>query len=105
MSEFNNIILSKVEKIESDVDAVKVAITENTLDLKYHIKRTDELQNLVEEFGEIIKPLHAEHVGKEAVKKYKQELKQDLVYKLKLPGYIVAALASLGAIMAWLGSK
>lgn len=105
MTELNTIILSKVEKIESDISDIKVTTAENTSDLKHHIKRTNDLQEIVEDLHTIVTPLHEKFVSERAVEEFKKKQKEDLIYKLKLPGYIVAALIAIGTILTWITRK
>jgi len=105
MSELDTIILTKIEKVESDLGDIKVAVAENTNDLKHHIKRTDELQSIVEKFSEVITPLHTDYVSKKAVEEFKKKQREDLIYRLKLPGYIVAAAMAIGTAIAWIMRK
>lgn len=98
-------ILNKMENVEKDISSIKddtteikIAITRNTKDLEHHIKRTDELQDMVT-------PLYKDFIAKQAVTKYKKEARADLLFKLKLPGYIVAALVAVGTLLAFLMSK
>lgn len=102
MSDIIPVILSKTEKIEADVTNIMVAVTENTVDLKHHIKRTNDLQAIVEDLHTIVTPLHEEFVARKAVEKYKEETK---THKMKIPAtiyYIVATMIALGTITAWL---
>ena len=105
MSEIEQLILNKVEKIEDEVGDIKVAVTKNTADLAYHIKRTDDLQVVVENFSNLISPLHEAHVANKAVDEFKKKQREDLLYKLKIPGAIVSALAAIGVILTWLLNK
>lgn len=112
MSELNTIILTKVEKIESDISDIKVATVENTSDLKHHIKRTNDLQEIVEDLHTIVTPLHEKFVSEKAIEEFKKkqeelkkQQKEDLIFKLKLPGYIVAALVAIGTLLTWITRK
>lgn len=105
MSEFNTLIITKLEKVESDIGDVKVSVTENTADLKHHIKRTDDLQEVVENMKELVNPLYQDFISKKAVENFKKTQRDDLVYKLKLPGYILTALVALAGVLTWLGHK
>lgn len=105
MSELDTLIITKLEKVESDLGDIKVSVAENTNDLKHHIKRTDDLQDVVENMKELVNPLYQDYISKKAVEDFKKKQREDLIYKLKLPGYIVAAFAAVGAILAWLVHK
>lgn len=88
--------------MEDDITDIKVTLTENTKDIKHHISRTDGLQDLTEELQKIVQPLYEEHIAKKAIAEYRKKQREELIYKLKLPGYIAAALAALGTILAFL---
>lgn len=105
MSELDTILLTKIEKIDSDVSDVKVDIAKIQVDVEHHIKRTDGLQDITTELHTIVQPLYQEYMAKKAVDDYKKRTREDLIYKLKLPGYIVAALAAMGTALAWIMSK
>jgi len=105
MSELNTLIIQKLENVESDISDIKITMAENTADMKYHIKRTDGLQEMVTDLNQIVQPIYQEHIAKKAIDEYKKKAREDLIYKLKLPGYIVAALAALGTALAWIMSK
>lgn len=105
MSELDTLILTKLESVESDVSDIKVAIVQNTSDLQHHIKRTDDLQVIVEDLNKIVNPLYQEFISKNAIEVYKKSRREDIIYKLKLPGYIVAALAAIGTALAWIMRK
>lgn len=99
------IILTKAEKIEADVMDIKVTIAANAADLKYHIKRTNDLQTIVEDLHRKVEPLYVAEQTKIAIEHYKKNSRADLIYKLKLPAYIVAALTAIGTALAWIMSK
>lgn len=101
MSEIQNLMLSKIDKMETDIGDIKVTIAENTTDMKHHIKRTDDLQLIVTEVQQLVTPIYQEHIAKKAIEDYKKKQREELVYKLKLPGYIAAALAAIGTIAAF----
>jgi hypothetical protein len=105
MSELDTLILTKLEKVETDVGDIKISIAKNTTDLEHHIKRTDDLQVIVEDLSKIVDPLYQEHISKKAVEDFKKKQREDLVYKLKLPGYVLAALAALATFVTWLVHK
>lgn len=86
--------LTKIDEIRKDMTEVKVTLARNTESLEHHVARTDQLQ-------EMVTPVYQDFIAKKAVKEYKEEWRKDFVYKLKLPGYILAAMASAGAIWAW----
>jgi len=104
MSELDK-IYDKVVKIDSDVGDLKIAVADNTNDLKHHIKRTDDLQAIVEGLHQIVTPLHEDYVSKRAIEAYKKEQREEISHKMKLPSlvyYTLAALATIGAAVAWL---
>ena len=105
MAEVCSLILDKVDRIENSVEDIKAATSENTADLKYHIKRTNDLQQIVTDLHSIVTPIHEKFIADKAIEDYRKKQREDLVYKLKLPGYILAALTAVGAIVAWLGMK
>jgi len=105
MTELEFKLLEGVQNLQSDMTDVKVTMAKNTEALEYHIKRTDDLQKCVEALDTIVKPVYAEFISKKAVQEYKKQQREELVYKLKLPGYIVAALAAVSTIIAWFMSK
>lgn len=105
MSELDTLIINKLEKIESDVTDTKVDIAEIKVDVAYHIKRTDGLQDITQELSNLVQPLYQEFLAKKAIEEFKKKQREDLIYKLKLPGYILAALAALGTALAWLVHK
>lgn len=72
----------KTQKIELTLAKVCESI-------EYHIKRTDLLEEMVE-------PIHEKRVKDEAVKEFKKKQREDLMYKLKLPVAVVAAIGALG---------
>lgn len=102
MAELDTLIINKLEKVETDVRDIKVSIAENTSDLKHHIKRTDDLQVIVENLHTIVTPLHEDYVSKKAIKDYKQSVRSDLLAKLQIPGYILAAVTLAATLLAWL---
>ena len=91
-------IHSRIKDVEDLVVEVRDLTIENNKDLKYHIKRTDDLQDM-------ITPMYQEYIGRKAIDKFKKEQKSDLLYKLKLPVVIVSALAAIGGALTWLMSK
>lgn len=105
MSELEQIILSKVDKIDEDVSAIKVAVSKNTKDLEYHIKRTDDLQVVVENFSSLISPLHEAHIAQKAIENYKKNKRETFLYSLKIPGAILSALAALAGLITWLMNR
>lgn len=105
MSEIQNLIVNKLEKVETDISDIKVAVTENTTDLKHHIKRTDDLQSIVEDLNIIINPIHQDFISKKAIEEYKKKQKEELLYRLKLPSYIAGAIVAIGTIIAWFMRK
>lgn len=105
MSDFDTLILTKLEKVESDVGDIKVSVAENTSDLKHHIKRTDDLQVMVEDMKDLVTPVYQDYIAKKAIEDFKKKQREDLLYKLKLPGYIIAAIAAIGTALAWLVHK
>lgn len=105
MSELDTLILGKLENVESDISDIKVTLVKNTADMERHISRTDGLQEMVTDLNQIVQPIYQEHIAKKAVEEYKKKAREDLIYKLKLPGYIVAALAAIGTALAWIMSK
>lgn len=105
MSDLDTIIINKLENVESDVSVIKVDIAKIQADVEYHIRRTDELQDLTREMKDIVTPLYEEFVSKKAINEYKKTQREDLLYKLKLPGYILAAITALGGALAWLVRK
>lgn len=105
MSELDMIILNKIEKIETDISDIKIAITENTADMKHHISRTDALQDIVEDVTELVKPLYNDFISKKAIEDYKKSQRDKLIYHLKLPGYILTALVAIGTLITWFMRK
>ena len=105
MSELDTLIISKLENVEADISDIKVTLAKNTSDMEHHISRTDEVQDLTKELKDIVTPLYQEYISKKAIEEYKKKSREDLVYKLKLPGYILAALTALGGALAWLVHK
>ena len=105
MSELNTIILGKLEKVEEDIGDIKVSVAKNTADLEHHIKRTDDLQVMVEGLNNIVNPLYQDSISKKAVDNFKKKQREDLVFRLKLPGYVLAALAALATFLTWLVHK
>lgn len=108
MSDMENRVLDKIDKIEQDVTEIKTAVIKNTIDLEYHIKRTDDLQVVVEKFSELVHPLHQDFVAKQAVDKYKKEQSAKLGMTLKVPSfiyYIVGIVIGLGSIISWFMGK
>ena len=105
MSEIDQLMLSKLEKVEDDIGDIKINIVKNTSDLEVHIRRTNELQSIVENLDKIVEPLYKQHISEAAILEFRKQQREDLVYKLKLPAYIVAALAALGTVLTWIMSK
>jgi hypothetical protein len=105
MSDIQNLMISKLEKVEDNIDNIKITLVENTKDMKYHIKRTDDLQLIVEDLHTIVKPVYEEFIAKKAIKEYEKNRREQLVYRLKLPGYIVGAFVSIGSIFAYFWSR
>jgi hypothetical protein len=105
MSELDSLIINKLEKVESDIGDIKVSVVQNTSDLTHHIKRTNDLQIIVEDLNEIVSPLYKEFISKNAVNDYKKSRREEIIYKLKIPGYILTAVTLAGTITAWLVHK
>lgn len=105
MSELDTLIISKLENVESDVSEIKVDIAKMQVDVEHHIRRTDGLQDITQELHNLVQPLYQEFLAKKAIDEFKKKQREDLIYKLKLPGYILAALAALGTALAWLVRK
>lgn len=108
MSDMELRLLDKVDKIEQDVAEIKTSVTKNTIDLEYHIKRTDDLQIVVEKFSELVDPLHKDYISKQAIEKYKKEQQAKLGMTLKVPSfiyYMVGILLGLGSIISWFMGK
>lgn len=94
-----------LNRIQEDVTEIKVTLAKNTESLEHHIKRTDTLQEMVD-------PVYQHYMAVKAVEEFKrkqaEERKQKrdaIIYSLKLPALVVAFLAALGTILAWLGFK
>lgn len=105
MSELTPLILTKIEKVEEDINDIKVTLVKNTADMERHISRTDGLQDIVHDMNQIIQPMYQEFVSKKAVEEYKKKQREELLYRLKLPAYIVAACAAIGTALAWIMRK
>lgn len=67
----------------------------NTQALEEHMRRTDILEGMIQ-------PVYQERLAKAAVEEYKKEQRSDLLFKLKLPAYIVAAVTATATLIAWL---
>lgn len=93
MSENGTFDFNRIVNIEDNIAEIKTTLAKNTISLDHHILRTDQLQQMVE-------PLHTEYVGKQAIEKYKKQVKSDILYKLKLPGLIVGTLVAIGTLWA-----
>lgn len=112
MSDIQNLIVNKLEKVEGDISDIKITLVKNTADMERHISRTDGLQDIVQDLNQIVQPMYEAFISQKAVEDYKRKAeeekktkREELIYKLKLPGYIVAALAAIGTILAWIGTK
>lgn len=79
---------------KEEVQKIEITMAKMCESIEYHIKRTDLLEEMVE-------PLHTERIENEAISKYKKKKREDLMYKLKLPVAIVAALGAIGALINW----
>lgn len=77
---------------------MQVDVSKNTIDLSHHIRRTDALQEMVE-------PLYKNWIANKAVSEFKKEQRAELLYKLKLPSYIIAAIVAIGTAITFLMSK
>lgn len=105
MTEIQNRILDKVDKVEETITEIKITIAENSADLKHHIKRTDDLQDIVVELKTMVNPIYHAKIAADAVAKDRKKRREDFLYKLKLPGYIAAALVAVGTIITFFVSK
>lgn len=110
--QIQDLILTKVSNIESDLTDIKIDVAKNTKDLETHIKRTDDLQLIVTDVQKLVDPLYNEYITNKAVLEYKYKIeeekkrkREDLIYKLRLPAYLVAAITAIGTIITWLGYK
>ena len=84
------------QKTEADkTQKIEVTMAKVCDSIEHHIKRTNILEDMVE-------PLHQQRVETEAVKAYKKKQREDLLYRLKLPVALVAALGTLGYIISLL---
>lgn len=105
MSELDTLIINKLETVEGNISSIKDDITDIKVDIAHHISRTDELQDLTKELKDIVTPLYQEYISKKAIEDYKKKQRDELIYRLKLPGYILAALTAIGSGIAWLVRK
>jgi nucleoid-associated protein YgaU len=97
MSDIQN-VLKGISDLQSDMTDVKVTLAKNTESLEHHVKRTDTLQDIVE-------PVYKDFLERKAIEEYEKKQREKLVYRLKLPAYIVAAIAAVSTMIAWLASK
>jgi len=106
----NDEVLKAVEDVKNEqkeqrkemVD-IKVVLAKNTTSLEEHMQQTRLIKGMV-------MPLHEERLRQEGIKAYKEsaaqekkQKRQDLLYKLKLPVAIVAALGAIITLVAWIG--
>ena len=105
MSELDKFIVQKLEKVEADIGDIKVTIAENTADVKHHVQRTDGLQDIVTKLKNMVEPVYQDYISKQAVETYKKTRREEIAYKLKIPGYILAAITLASMILAWLVHK
>jgi uncharacterized membrane-anchored protein YhcB (DUF1043 family) len=98
MSEFNMEIVKSLTNLQSDITDIKITLVENTKSLEHHVKRTDELQDIVE-------PVAKDYLARKAIEEYEAKKQEKLMYRLKLPGMIVAALAAIGSLITYFGLK
>lgn len=82
---------------------IKVVLAKNTTSLEEHMQQTRLIKGMV-------MPLHEERLRQEGIEAYKEESakekkqkRQDLLYKLKLPVAVVAALGAIITLLAWVG--
>lgn len=101
----NEELLKVILRTEDKVEACNIKITDvdKTLTIQqdildHHVKRTDQLQEMVE-------PLHKKFISDKAVETYRAEFRQSLMWWIKLPGALVASLVTIGIILAWLMEK
>lgn len=97
MSDINQ-IMHGITSLQEDMTEVKVTLAKNTESLEHHVKRTDTLQDMVD-------PVYKDFLARIAIEEHEKKQRETLVYRLKLPGYIVAAVLAVGTILAWLMSK
>ncbi len=88
-------IHSRLTNIESTLVEVRDLTIENNIDLRYHIKRTDELQ-------EMISPMYKERLETLAVKKYKAERRRELLQKIKIPAAILSLIIAMYTVFSLL---
>jgi cell division protein FtsB len=105
MSDLDQLIIVKLEKVETDVSDIKIDVAKNTDSLTHHIKRTNDLQVIVEDLHELVSPLHDEFISKKAIEEYKKIRREEMLYRLKIPGYILAAITLVGTVLTWLVHK
>lgn len=98
MSEIDFKILEKIEDVKSDITDMKITLIRNTESLEHHVRRTDELQD-------IVLPVYKDFMARQAVNEYKEAKQKAFLYKLKLPAAIIAAISAIGTIVAWIGRK
>ena len=87
-------ILDKVEATESRLGVIEVNMARNTESLDYHIKRTDDLQ-------ELVTPIYKQFLSTLAVEEHKAKERALLSYRLKLPAMIVSFIMAIGSIITW----
>jgi len=88
-------VKEETNSIKDKVHNVEVVLARNTESLETHVRRTDLLEDM-------IKPLHEERLKALAIKEYRQQSRADLLYKLKLPVMLVAALGAISTVVAWI---
>jgi preprotein translocase subunit Sss1 len=72
---------------------IEVTLSKVCESIEHHIKRTDILEGMVE-------PIHKKKVEADAIKEYKKKQREDLMYRLKLPVAVVAALGAIGYMIS-----
>lgn len=105
MSDIQNRLLHEISDVKDHIAEIKVTMARNTESLEHHVKRTDTLQDMVE-------PVFRDFIERKAVEDYKKKVESEkkdsrdkVLYSLKLPGAILAAITATATLLAWLGRK
>lgn len=98
MSELNIEILKSLTTLQTDISDVKVTLARNTESLEHHVRRTDELQELVE-------PVAKDFIARKAIEEHEIKQQDKWLNRLKIPGLIVTTILAIGTLLTWLGMK
>lgn len=89
-------IKADVKEIKEKIHSIDITMAKNTQSLEDHMAQTNLLK-------EMVLPLHTERIERQAIKEYKLNQRAALYDKLKIPTFIVSAIAAIATVLKMLG--